>query len=197
MGPVSQWHHICDFLVTRVREPCNGRIQLSPPQSRGHGCPLPTAGSLRSSRSLDGKQMKLLLPLMCPPWSVPPCAVEDGTHICVCMCVCIHMYIYIYIHTFIWASLMAQMVKNPPAMPMCEAWVGKIPWRREWQPTQVFMPKEFHGQRNLAGYSPSGCKNLNTTELLSLSHMYTHIYCTLWIYVSVGVCVCIYIYIPN
>ena len=79
------------------REPCNGRIQLSPPQSRGHGCPLPAAGSLRSSRSLDGKQMKLLLPL-CPPWSVSPCAVEDGTHICVCMCVFIHMYIYIYIH---------------------------------------------------------------------------------------------------
>ena len=33
-------------------------------------------------------------------------------------------------------------------------WVGKIPWRRAWQPTPVFLPKESHGQRNLVGYSP-------------------------------------------
>ena len=31
---------------------------------------------------------------------------------------------------------------------------GKIPWRREWLPTAVFLPGEFHEQRNLAGYSP-------------------------------------------
>ena len=33
-------------------------------------------------------------------------------------------------------------------------WVGKIPWRREWQPTLVFLPGESHGQRSLVGYSP-------------------------------------------
>ena len=33
-------------------------------------------------------------------------------------------------------------------------WVGKIPWRRKWQPTPVFLPGESHGQRNLAGWSP-------------------------------------------
>ena len=33
-------------------------------------------------------------------------------------------------------------------------WVGKIPWRRKWQPTPVFLPGESHGQRSLAGYSP-------------------------------------------
>ena len=33
-------------------------------------------------------------------------------------------------------------------------WVRKIPWRRAWQPTLVFLPGESHGQRNLAGYSP-------------------------------------------
>jgi len=32
--------------------------------------------------------------------------------------------------------------------------VGKIPWRRKWQPTPVFLPGKFHGQRNLAGYHP-------------------------------------------
>ena len=33
-------------------------------------------------------------------------------------------------------------------------WVGKIPWRRKWKPTPVFVPGECHGQRSLAGYSP-------------------------------------------
>ena len=36
------------------------------------------------------------------------------------------------------------------------AWVGKIPWRRAWQPTPVFLPGESHGQRSLAGCSPWG-----------------------------------------
>ena len=35
-----------------------------------------------------------------------------------------------------------------------DAWVGKIPWRRKWQPTPVFLPGKFHGWRSLAGYSP-------------------------------------------
>ena len=35
-------------------------------------------------------------------------------------------------------------------------WVRKIPWRREWLPTPVFLPGEFHGQRTLVGYSPWG-----------------------------------------
>ena len=41
-----------------------------------------------------------------------------------------------------------------------DPWVGKIPWRRKWQPTPVFLPGESHGQRSLAGYSPQGCKRV-------------------------------------
>ena len=41
-----------------------------------------------------------------------------------------------------------------------DPWVGKIPWRRAWQPTLVFLPEESHGQRSLDGYSPWGCKEL-------------------------------------
>jgi len=37
-----------------------------------------------------------------------------------------------------------------------DPWVGKIPWRRKWQPTPVFLPGKSHGQRNLLGYSPMG-----------------------------------------
>ena len=39
-----------------------------------------------------------------------------------------------------------------------DPWVGKIPWRRAWQPTLVSLPGESHGQRNLVGYSPWGCR---------------------------------------
>ena len=42
--------------------------------------------------------------------------------------------------------------------------VGKIPWRRKWQPTPVFLSGKFHGQRSLVGYSPWGCKESDMTE---------------------------------
>ena len=44
------------------------------------------------------------------------------------------------------------------------SWVRKIPWRRAWQPTPVVLPGESDGQRNLAGYSPWGHKELDTAE---------------------------------
>ena len=52
-------------------------------------------------------------------------------------------------------------------------WVGKIPWRWDWQPTPVFLPGKSHGHRSLAGYSPWGCKAFDTTERLSV-HAHTH-----------------------
>ena len=53
--------------------------------------------------------------------------------------------------------------------PMFNAWVRKIPWRREWLPTPVSLPGEFHGQRSLKGYSPRGYKESDTTM-----HTHTH-----------------------
>ena len=49
-----------------------------------------------------------------------------------------------------------------------DLWVGKTPWRRKWQPTPVFLPGKSHGQRSLAGYSPLGCKESDTTEQLNM-----------------------------
>ena len=64
---------------------------------------------------------------------------------------------------------MAQTVKNLPAMqrPKFDSWVGKMPWRRKWQPTPVFLPGEFHGQRSLAGYRPWGHRELDRIERLT------------------------------
>ena len=45
-------------------------------------------------------------------------------------------------------------------------WVEMIHWSGKWQPTPVFLPGEFHGQRSLAGYSPWGPKELDPTEHL-------------------------------
>ena len=48
--------------------------------------------------------------------------------------------------------------------PEFDPWIRRIPCRREWHPTPVFLPGEFHGQRSLAGSSPWGCKELDMTE---------------------------------
>ena len=48
--------------------------------------------------------------------------------------------------------------------PVFDPWVGKIPWRRKWQPIPVFLPGKSHGQESLEGYSPWGCKESNTTR---------------------------------
>ena len=54
-----------------------------------------------------------------------------------------------------------------------EPWVGKIPWRREWLPTPVFLPGGFPGERSLVGYSPWNCKELDTTEQLTFWCQYS------------------------
>ena len=65
------------------------------------------------------------------------------------------------------ASVVAQTVKNPPAVQETgfDPWVEKILWRKEWLPTLVFLPGEFHGQRNLVGYIPWGGKESDATEV--------------------------------
>ena len=52
-----------------------------------------------------------------------------------------------------------------------DPWVGKIPWRRKWQPTPVFLPGKSHGLRRLLGCGPQCCKESDTTEHV---HMHTH-----------------------
>ena len=47
-----------------------------------------------------------------------------------------------------------------------DPWVRKIPWRRKWQPTAVFLPGQSHGQRKLAGYNPWGHEVSDMTENL-------------------------------
>ena len=50
-----------------------------------------------------------------------------------------------------------------------DPWVGKIPWKRKWQPSPVFLPGKSHGQRSLGGYRPRAAKELDVTERLNSS----------------------------
>ena len=76
-----------------------------------------------------------------------------------------------FILTYIRASQVALVVKNPPdnagrhKRRWFSPWIRKTPWRRQWQPTPVFLPGESLGQRSLAGCcSPEGRTELDTTE---------------------------------
>ena len=62
-------------------------------------------------------------------------------------------------------------VKTPPAHAgdkTCgfDPWVGKVPWRRAWQPTPVFLPEESHGPGSLADYGSWGHKELDMIEVM-------------------------------
>ena len=61
-------------------------------------------------------------------------------------------------------SLEQRLGRDSRAARKFDPWVRKIPWRRSRQPTPVFLSGEAHGQRSLAGYSPWGCKESDTTK---------------------------------
>ena len=76
------------------------------------------------------------------------------------------------LHPLCWASLVAQTVKNLPAM--WETWIWSLGledhWRRAWKPASAFSPGKFHGQRSLVGYTLWGHKESDMTEWLSPAH---------------------------
>ena len=51
-----------------------------------------------------------------------------------------------------------------------DPWVGKIPWRRQWQPTPLLLLGKSHGQRSLMGYSPWRCRESDMTEVTEHAH---------------------------
>ena len=72
------------------------------------------------------------------------------------LCVCVYVYV---------CALVGFPRKEISLQCRCDPWVGKIPRRRAWQPTPVFLPGESHRQRSLVGYSPWGRKEPDRTEV--------------------------------
>ena len=80
---------------------------------------------------------------------------------------CVNVYIIIRGFPAQWLPMQGKCRFDP--------WVGKIPWRRKWQPTPVFLPGKFPGQRSLVGYySSRGHKESDMTEWLSMSMIHYH-----------------------
>ena len=72
-----------------------------------------------------------------------------------------NIYVCMYVHAY--AHGLPQWLRGKESA--CNAGdPGLIPWGRKWQPAPVFLPGESHGQRSLAGDSPSGLKESDTTE---------------------------------
>ena len=92
--------------------------------------------------------------------------ISDNMHMC--------LYYWKINHPKTWGSLVAQIVKNMPAMleTQVQSLVRKIRWRREWQPTPVFLPGEVHGQRSLASYSPWSLQRVRHKWASNTGHLY-------------------------
>ena len=92
----------------------------------------------------------------------------------------IYLFIYLvlahFIDHFSWLSGKESVCQHG----RCEfdLWVRKIPWRRKWPPTPVFLPGKSHGQRSPMGYRPWGLRESGTTRWLS-THPRTHTHCWL------------------
>ena len=73
-------------------------------------------------------------------------------------------------------SELSSTVLSLPAMQetLVQSLVLEDPLRKEWQPTPVFLPGEFHGQRSLAGYNPWSPIESDTTERLTHTHTHVH-----------------------
>ena len=108
--------------------------------------------------------------------SLERCKYGTNSNICVCVCYITHIYTMGFYPSGKEPTCQRRRNKR------CgfNLWVGKIPWRRAWQLTLVFLPGESHGQRSLVGYSPWGHTESVTTEAtqhtahIYIIYVYTH-----------------------
>ena len=100
----------------------------------------------------------LLVPSLYGHLMLVVCLHQKNLSVCT-LCTCLHMSVSDCGHPLsLWGFLVAQMVKNMPAMQQTQfnPWVRKIPWRTKGQPTPGFLPAEFHAQRSLVGSQRAG-----------------------------------------
>ena len=104
--------------------------------------------------------------------------------------------IYICVYVYVGITFPGGISGKEPACQCRRQLVRKIPWRRAWTATPVFLPRESHGQRSLVGYSPYSCKELNTTQAIyTHTHTHTHIYmCIYNMYIHMFTHIYMYVY---
>ena len=77
-------------------------------------------------------------------------------------------------HTVLFWWLSGKRICLPSRRCRFSPWVGKIPWRRKWQPTPVFLPGKSHGGRKLADFSPWGLREFDIDSTHTHTHTHTH-----------------------
>ena len=115
---------------------------------------------------------------------------------------CTPLYIKYTTYCVVWASLVAQMVKNLPAMQETpvQSPGQKDPWRRKWQPTPVFLPGKSHRQSSLVGYSPWVWKESDAVLFRKLHSIFNNLWgkriwkIYIYVYIYTHIYMCIYIY---
>ena len=96
------------------------------------------------------------------------------TYVCVHICACVYAYICVCVYIYTHIMNMGFPGGSDGKESTCSGgttsshWVRKIPWRREWQPTPLFLLGEADEQKSLVGYRPWGCIELDRTERLSM-----------------------------
>ena len=121
-----------------------------------------------------------------PLWSAQPVMIQNGRRACMLHCfLCIRwpgcsssIQFKFYAAMQLLMSVMGfhggSAVKNLPAMQETQVWSlsWEDPLRRAWQPTPVFLPGEFHGQRSLVGSGPQGCTETDMIETTKQKQQY-------------------------
>ena len=107
------------------------------------------------------------------------------SHYCYYCQICFTSFLLLLHHS--WGFSGGSAVKNPLQCKRCRRhmyhpWVRKIPWRRPWQPTPVFLPGESHGQRSLVGYSPQGHRRARQNLATKQQHNTYIMLCIPYIY---------------
>ena len=100
--------------------------------------------------------------------------VRVRTHVCgrVCVHMCVRAHVRVHVCVCVLVKGFPGGASGKEIACQCRGykrfrfnpWVWKIPWRRAWQPTPVFLPGEAHGRRSLVGYSPYDRKESDVTE---------------------------------
>ena len=159
------------FSLSCIGEGNGNPLQCSCLENPGTGEPggLPSMGSHRVGH--DWSNLAAAAVYICQSQSPSPSYFPSllGIHMFVLhICVSISALQISSSIPFFWASLVAQMIEKLPAMQKTRVWFlgWEDPLEKVWQPTPVFLPGEFHGQKSLVGYTPWSCKESETTEWL-------------------------------
>ena len=113
------------------------------------------------------------------------CVCVFCVYVCVCVCVCVCIYVFFCVH----GKESACQCKSHRRRGF-DPWVGKIPWRMEWQPSPLFLPGKSHRQRSFGGLRSIWSRESDMMEQRSMCLCICLHVCLFVLYASGCACVC-------